>query len=69
MGEGKALAAQPKTAMTEVIIVALENQVKRERETVSLPDRLARLAEKARRLAGPEGREVPNEEIDEIWGQ
>ncbi|MBU6529082.1 transcriptional regulator (plasmid) [Methylocystis sp. MJC1] len=55
--------------MTEVIIVALENQVKRERETVSLPDRLARLAEKARRLAGPEGREVPNEEIDEIWGQ
>ncbi len=65
----KRLALQRKTTMTEVIITALENELKRERDMVPLPDRLARLAEKARRLAGPEGRDVPKDEIDEIWGQ
>jgi antitoxin VapB len=65
----KRLAAQRKSTMTEAIVVALENELKREREKVPLPDRLAQLAEKARRLAGPQGREVPKDEIDEIWGQ
>lgn len=65
----KKLAAQRKTTMTEAIIVALENELKRERERVPLPERLARLAEKARELAGPKGRSVPKEEIDEFWGQ
>jgi antitoxin VapB len=65
----KRLAARRKTTMTEAIITALENELKRERETIPLPDRLARLAEKARQLAGPGGRDVPKEEIDEIWGQ
>ncbi|WP_413661938.1 type II toxin-antitoxin system VapB family antitoxin [Methylocystis iwaonis] len=55
--------------MTEAIITALENELKREREAISLPDRLARLAEKARRLAGPECRDGRKDEIDEIWIQ
>ena len=33
----KQLAAQRKTTMTEAIIVALENELKRERETLPLP--------------------------------
>ena len=65
----KRLAAQRKTTMTEAIIVALENELKRERETLPLADRLARLAEKARQLAGSHGREVSKDEIDEFWGQ
>lgn len=63
------LATARKTTMTEAIIVALENELKRERETIPLPDRLARLAEKARQLAGPNVRDVPKDEIDEFWGQ
>ncbi|ARN83910.1 type II toxin-antitoxin system VapB family antitoxin [Methylocystis bryophila] len=65
----KLLAARRKTTMTEAIIVALENELKRERERVPLPERLARLAVKARKLAGPKGRDVPKEELDEFWGQ
>ena len=65
----KQLAARRKTTMTEAIIVALETELKRERESVPLPARLARLAKKARELAGPKGRDVPKEEIDEFWGQ
>ena len=65
----KRLASQRKTTMTEAIIVALENELKRERETIPLADRLGRLAEKARGLAGPQGREVSKDEIDEFWGQ
>ena len=49
--------------------MALENELQRERDKLPLPDRLARLAEKARRLAGPNGREVSKDEMDDIWGQ
>ena len=52
------LARTRKTTMTEAIIVALENELKRERETIPLPNRLARLAEKARQLTGPNVRDV-----------
>jgi antitoxin VapB len=65
----KRLAVQRKTTMTEAIIVALENELKRERDKLPLPERLARLSEKAQRLAGPRGRDVTKEEIDDSWGQ
>jgi antitoxin VapB len=65
----KKLAAERKTTMTEAIIVALEHELKREREKLPLRERLARLAEKARGLAGPDRREVTKDEIDEFWGQ
>ena len=65
----KRLAAQRKTTMTEAIIVALENELKREREKLPLPERLARLAEEARQLVGPGGRDATKHEIDEMWGQ
>lgn len=65
----KLLATQRKSTMTEAIIVALENELKREREKRPLPERLAELAQKAQALAGSAGRNVPKEEIDEMWGQ
>lgn len=63
------LAAKRKSTMTEAIIVALEGELKRERQKVPLPRRLTLLAEKARRLAGAQGRVVQKDEIDEFWGQ
>ncbi|ATQ68011.1 MULTISPECIES: type II toxin-antitoxin system VapB family antitoxin [Methylosinus] len=65
----KLLAAQRRSTMTEAIIVALENELKRERVKLPLPERLAGLAEKARRLAGAHRRKVTKDEIDEFWGQ
>lgn len=55
--------------MTEAIIVALENELRRERETIPLPERLARLAEKAKAMAGPNARDMTKDEIDALWGQ
>lgn len=65
----KLLAAQRGSTMTEAIIVALENELKREREKRPLPERLASVAEKAKRLAGPHHRDITKGEIDEFWGQ
>jgi antitoxin VapB len=55
--------------MTEAIIAALENELRREREKVTLPERLAKLAARARALAGPNARDVAKDEIDALWGQ
>lgn len=63
------LVAQRKITLTEAIIMALENELQRESTMVSLPENFARLAEKARRLAGDKGRDVTKVEIDDIWGQ
>jgi antitoxin VapB len=65
----KELAAKRKTSMTEAIIVALENELRREREKIPLPERLAKLAEKARALAGSNPRDMTKDEIDDMWGQ
>lgn len=63
------LAKRRNTNMTEAIIAALENELRREREEVPLPDRLAKLAEKARALVGPNARDMTKDEIDALWGQ
>jgi antitoxin VapB len=65
----KLLAAQRRSTMTEAIIVALENELKRERAKLPLPERLASLAEKAKRLAGAHRRDATKDEIDAFWGQ
>ncbi len=63
----KELAKRRKTNMTEAIVTALENELRREREKVPLPERLSKLAEKARALAGPNARDVTKDEIDAMW--
>lgn len=65
----KELAARRKITMTAAIIEALENEIEREREKRPLRDRLAELAAKARAIAGPNGRDVPRSEIDEMWSR
>jgi len=52
-----------------MIDTEVQNEPRREREKVSLPERLFELAEKARALAGPEAHDVTKDEIDAMWGQ
>ena len=65
----KKLAKKRKTTMTNVIIEALENELRKERDKEPLVDRLAKLAEKATSMAGPNQSEITKEEIDALWGQ
>jgi antitoxin VapB len=63
----KELAARRKTTMTAAIVEALENEIKREREKRPLRERLAELSAATRAMAGPNGRDVSQSEIDEMW--
>ncbi len=63
------LADLRKTNMTEAIAHALRNELKRERDKRPLEDRLEELADKAAAMAGPNGRIMTKDEIDELWGQ
>ena len=61
------LAARRKTGITDAVITALESELRREKEAVPLADRLLAIAERARAKAGPNRREVTEEERDEMW--
>jgi antitoxin VapB len=63
------LAAARKTNMTEAIIFALREALRRESEKRPLEERLEALANKAAAMAGPNGRIVTKEEIDDLWDQ
>jgi antitoxin VapB len=63
------LAVRRKSTMTEAIIFALEGELAREREERPLRDRLAEIAEKAKAMARPGGREMTKDDIDALWGQ
>lgn len=54
--------------MTEAVITALENEVKRERRTAPLADRYAAIAGDLVEKAGPSPREMSKDDIDEMWG-
>jgi len=56
------------STMTEAVIAALENDLKRQRERVSLADRYRAIAADLAVKAGPNRREMTRDEIDEMWG-
>jgi len=57
-------------SMTEAIIHALENELKRERERRPLSERLEVIARRLAAQGGPaHGRVLSKAEIDELWGQ
>ena len=61
------LATKRKTTMTQAIIVALQNELRRETEKDSLETRLDRMLDK--HLGGRMlGRDMPKDEIDAMWG-
>lgn len=61
------LAAIRRTGITDAVIIALENELRRERESVPLAERLDAIAQRMRERAGPGGRPVSEEERDEMW--
>lgn len=65
----KQLAEANHTTMTQAVVTALENELRRGREEAPLSTRLRAIAEKAKALAGPNGRDVSKDEIDQLWGQ
>jgi antitoxin VapB len=62
------LATRRESTMTAVIIKALENEIRRERDTVPLANRLAALAVKARAQAGKHPQLVAKADRDALWG-
>ena len=61
------LATKRKTTMTQAIIVALQNELRREAEMDSLETRLDRMLDK--HLGGRMlGRDMTKDEIDAMWG-
>ena len=63
------LADLRKTNMTEAIAHALRSELKREQDKRPLADRLEELARETMAMAGPNGREMTKDEIDDLWGQ
>jgi antitoxin VapB len=64
----KRLAAKRHSTMTEAIVIALENELRRERQERPLRDRMAGLARGLKAEAGPNGRDLTKDEIDDMWG-
>jgi antitoxin VapB len=62
------LATRRESTMTAVIIEALENETRREREAVPLAKRLAALAAKAKAQAGKNPQPVTKADRDVLWG-
>ena len=63
------LAELRKTNMTEAIAHALRSELKREQDKRPLAERLEELARETMAMAGPNGREMTKDEIDDLWGQ
>lgn len=54
--------------MTEAVVTALENDLRREGESAPLAGRYAAIAAGLAAGAGPNPREVSKDDIDEMWG-
>jgi len=63
------LANSRGTTMTEVVLTALQRELRRERDATPLATRLRAIAERARAMAGPNGRAMTKDEIDALSGQ
>ncbi len=63
------LAKKRNVTMTTAVIQALEEELRREREKAPLSKRIAGIAQDLKTLAGPKGRDVSKDEIDDMWGQ
>jgi len=62
------LASHRKVTMTEAVIQALEAELRRETSKEPLATRIARIASELAAGAGPNGRTVSKDEIDNMWG-
>ncbi|MDX5933072.1 type II toxin-antitoxin system VapB family antitoxin [Acidiphilium acidophilum] len=63
------LAQRRRVSMTEAVIEALEAELQRVPVRTSLADRLGAIADDLAALAKPGGRDMKQNEVDEMWGQ
>ncbi|WP_312404942.1 type II toxin-antitoxin system VapB family antitoxin [Rhizobium sp.] len=63
------LAKKRNVTMTTAVIQALEEELRRESVKAPLAKRVAEIAQDLKRQAGPNGRVLSKDEIDDIWGQ
>jgi len=62
------LAAKRKITMTEAVVQALDNELRREAEKEPLAVRLKRIADELAAHRRPGGRTMTKDEIDQMWG-
>lgn len=65
----KRLAISRNTTMTQAVVTALEEELRRERDATPLAARLDAIARRAKAMAGPRGRAMTQDEIDALSGQ
>ena len=64
----KRLAEARQITMTQAVVTALEQELRRDRASAPLAARLAAIFGKARALAGPDARAMTRDEIDDLSG-
>ncbi len=65
----KRLAEARQTTMTQAVVTALEQELRRDREATPLNKRIDKIAAKAKDMAGPGARAMTQDEIDALSGQ
>ncbi|MGF9565646.1 type II toxin-antitoxin system VapB family antitoxin [Neorhizobium sp. JUb45] len=63
------LAQKRNISMTAAVIQALEEELRRENATVPLSKRAAAIARDLKAQAGPKGRSLSKQEVDDLWSQ
>jgi len=63
------LAKKRNVTMTTAVIQALEGELRRENAAVPLSKRAADIARDLKAHAGPKGRSLSKQDIDDMWGQ
>jgi antitoxin VapB len=64
----RSLAKKRKTTMTNVLLQALENETRREKEKRPLRERIKDIADDLQKISKPGGHMMTKEEIDRMWG-
>jgi antitoxin VapB len=62
------LAKKRKVSMTDVVIRALEAELRKEEDAHSLRERVRPIIDDLKRLSKPGGRDLTKDEIDAMWG-
>lgn len=63
------LADSRQITMTQAVVTALEQELRRDRAATPLSERLYALAKRAKAMAGPAARAMTKDEIDALSGQ
>jgi antitoxin VapB len=63
------LAVMNDCTMTEAVVDALDFRLRKINEEIPLIERVKKIQADLRAMAGPNGRDMTKEEIDDMWGQ